>query len=256
MKDNLTNMITKEKKIHKGIITSINNVAEDMFYMSFEIPYDMNIKPGQFVSILCEGLILRRPFSVFTYNNRNVGVLIKQIGKGTKYLNSLKIGDTIDFIGALGNSFTIENKKSLLIGAGVGIAPVFYLKEVLDKMGIDSLAVAGFLNEKFVPKGLKIDEIVTDDGSIGKKGRVVDYFDEFVEQYKPEKIYSCGPMPVLKAVAELGEKYNIPTEIAMEKVMACGIGVCRGCVIKRKNGKMASVCQDGPVFKGDELLWQ
>ena len=86
-----------------------------------------------------------------------------------------------------------------------------------------------------------------------------DYVEQEIETYKPDVIYSCGPHIVLQKISETSQKYNIPCYVALEKVMACSIGVCRGCVIKlQKNGKIvnASVCQDGPVFKGDEIVWQ
>lgn len=244
-----------DRKIHKGKITSINEAAQDMYFISFETGYGLNIKPGQFVSILCEGLTLRRPFSVASYFNGQIGILIKLKGKGTKYLSSLKIGDEIDFIGALGNGFNIENKKSLLIGAGVGVAPLFYLNNELKSQKITTTLASGFLNKANIPQGINIDEITTDDGSLGKKGSIINYIGELIDKYQPEKIYSCGPHIVLKKISEAAETYGLSCEVAMEKVMACGIGVCRGCVIKLKNGQNASVCQNGPVFKGDEIKW-
>ncbi|MCD7780342.1 MAG: hypothetical protein LUH05_06695, partial [Candidatus Gastranaerophilales bacterium] len=170
-----------------------------------------------------------------------------------------KPDDFIDIIGPLGNGFNIYNKKSFLIGAGIGIAPIAYLKSKLDKENIENLFISGFLNKNEVPDCIKVDKIYTDDGSMGAKGSVLDYVEEHILNYKPEIIYTCAPYIVLKEISLLGKKYNIKTMVAMEKVMACGIGVCRGCVIDIiKDGKIqnAAVCKDGPVFSGDEIVWQ
>lgn len=250
--------IVKLKKQHKAKIISIKQVSLTQYYMTF-MPLDsFEAEPGQFVSILCENMTLRRPFSIADFDGSEIGVLFKLKGKGTEYLSNLHVGQEIDFIGAMGNGFKIENKKSLLIGAGVGVAPVFYLKKELEKRRIENLLIAGFQTEKEIPEGFDIDKISTDDGTFGLHGSIVNYVREAIESFQPERIYACGPHIVLKLTAEIAQRYNIPCEVAMEKEMACSIGVCRGCVIKVKDGgsvKNASVCQDGPVFKAEVIEW-
>jgi len=248
----------KTKKIYKAKVAKIEKVSVSSYFIEIDCGIDVEVKPGQFISIYCDGLTLRRPFSVFSNNNGKIGILFKERGKGTNYIKSLKQGDLIDIIGPLGNSFDIQNKKSLLIGAGIGAAPISFLKTTLDEKGINNLFISGFLNKDEIPSCVHIDKIYTDDGSTGEKGSVLDYIENIIKEYRPEIIYSCGPHIVLKTIAELGEKYNIETQVAMEKVMACGIGVCRGCVIDiKKDGKIvnATVCKDGPVFKGSEVVW-
>ena len=249
----------KIKKNNKGIVTKIDKVSGSSYYIEFETAYDFVSKPGQYVSILCDNLTLRRPFSI-SYNKDNaIGVLFKEKGEGTRYIKGLSVGDSIDFIGPLGNGFDILNKKSLLIGAGIGIAPIFYLKDKMEKEGIENLIVGAFLNKDEAPSCVNCDRIVTNDGSLGACGSVLDYLESYILEYKPEVIYSCGPSIVLKKVAELAQKYSIKSQIAMEKVMACGIGVCRGCVIKiSRNGLVqnATICKDGPVFAGEEVVWE
>lgn len=251
-------MKIKEKKYHKGEVIQNRRVSESLWLIEFKPERPLEIRAGQFVSILCDNLTLRRPFSVCSFENGVIGVLFKKKGLGTEFISNLRIGDEIDFIGAFGNGFNIENKKSLLIGAGVGVAPVFYLKNELIKNNIESILASGFLTKNEVPQGIVCDEIVTSDGSIGKNGSIIDYIEELITTHHPEKIYSCGPEIVLKKVTEMGIKYNIPTEVALEKVMACGIGVCRGCVIKVKTSigeENRTICHDGPVFEGDKILW-
>ncbi len=253
-------MIKKEeKKIYKAKIVKNEQVSKSSFFVEIECDKPVEVKAGQFISIYCEGLTLRRPFSVFSNNNGKIGILVKERGKGTKFIKSLKKDETIDIIGPLGNHFNIENKKSLLVGAGIGVAPISYLKTKLDEKNIENLFLTGFLNKEEIPQNTKSDFICTDDGSFGEKGSVLNYIGVIINEYKPKIIYACGPYIVLKLIAELGERYGIETQVAMEKVMACGIGVCRGCVIDiKKDGKVinATVCKDGPVFKGSEVVWQ
>lgn len=250
--------ILKLKKHHKAKIISIKQVSLTMWYMKFLPLTEFEAHAGQFVSILCENLTLRRPFSIASFDGSEIGVLFKMKGKGTEYLANLHVGQEIDFIGAMGNGFKIENKKSLLIGAGVGVAPVYYLKNEMKQKGIESELLVGFQTEKEIPVGLDFDKICTDDGTFGLAGSVLNYVRNRIEEVKPEKIYACGPYVVLKNIAEIAQRYNIPCEVAMEKEMACSIGVCRGCVIKVKDGektKNVAVCQDGPVFKGESIVW-
>ena len=159
----------------------------------------------------------------------------------------------------MGNGFSISDNNSLLIGAGIGIAPIFYLENHLKKSGINSLSIGGFLSKDEIPTNIDCSRIITNDGSIGNKGSILDYIEDAILEYKPQTIYSCGPHIVLEKVAMLAKKHSIESQIAMEKVMACGIGVCRGCVIKiKKNGLIqnATVCKDGPVFRGSEVIWE
>ncbi len=271
------------KKNHKGKILNIETIAQDTVKMQFTTELQ-SILPGQFVSILIPNKTLRRPFSVADFVVRSsetnahceqpvegcepaiiqeadfvegiITVIFKVKGDGTNYLKSLKIGDTIDFLAPLGNTFTLPEagkkafQRALLIGAGIGIAPMLYLKKTLQQKGVETFLISGFKDEKEAVKG-------SDKTVIG--GSVLDNIQNLLDEFKPDIIYSCGPKIVLQLVCELAGKNNIKAEIAMEKVMACGIGVCRGCVIKlNKNDgvKNASVCADGPVFNGSEVIWE
>lgn len=249
-------MITK--KILKGIIKKLQKCSQDMYLLEIEADNSFVSKPGQFISIYCERT-LRRPFSIYMQDKNIISVLFRKKGEGTKYLTSLKSGDSIDFSGAFGNGFNIKNKKAVLIGAGVGVAPVFYLKKELEKQGTESILISGFRSSDDIPSCIKSDFIVTDDGSNGIKSNVIDFARAQTETFKPEIIYACGPEIVLKKSSELANDLNIESQIAMEKIMACSIGVCRGCVIDViREGKVqnASVCKDGPIFDGKEVLWK
>ena len=237
------------KKIQKGTIKKNRLIAKDTF--ALEILSDVKeAHSGQFISILCPPKVLRRPFSIKGFKNGIIEVLYKLKGEGTNYIKSLKEGDSIDFLGALGSGFKIKNKKALLVGAGIGIAPMLFLKDELNSRGIENFLITGFKCENEVIKG-------SDKTVIG--GSVIDFLPEITEKFKPQIIYSCGPEIVLKLVSDFAKKHDIEAQIAMEKVFACQVGVCRGCVIKvLKDGKVqnAAICHDGPVFDAKAVLWE
>lgn len=246
------------KKNHIGTIKELNEVNKNVYLIKIFAPTLENIQPGEYISILCEGLTLRRPFSVADFENNTVTVLMKKRGEGTRYLSELKVGEKVEFSAPLGNTFKLENKKTLLIGAGIGVAPLIYLNKKLTEAGAQTYFVAGFLTKEDIINTFKPDFVSTDDGSNGNKGSICDYLEKIIAEFKPEKIVSCAPHPVLKIVSEVAQKHNLECEVCMEKVMACGIGVCRGCVIKVKKDDAIinkTVCKDGPVFAGKEVVW-
>lgn len=237
------------KKNHIGIVKNIEKLTQSVFKLEIESGLKSAVS-GQFISILCPNTTLRRPFSIADFENNIVTVLIKMVGDGTNYLSTLKKGDRVDFLAPLGNGFEIvENKRALLVGAGIGIAPMLFLKKELDKKNTFNWLISGFNSKEEVIQG-------SDEVTIG--GSVLDRLDNLVKEKNIEIIYSCGPKPVLKGVSEIALKNNIVSELAMERVMACGIGVCRGCVIKLVKEQeivLASICKDGPVFLGNEIIW-
>ena len=215
--------------------------------------------PGQFISILCENLILRRPFSIANVDNDIVQIIYKIKGEGTQYISKLKTGNNLNIIGPLGKGFNITNNNSLLIGGGVGIAPVMYLSKVLEEKRIPYHLLAGFRSMIDIP-GLNKEKtsIVTEDGSSELSGIINNHLEEFINRYKPEKIYACGPEPVLKFIVNMTDKYNLEAEVALEKKFACGIGVCMGCTIQITENneiKNRQICKDGPVFDGKSVVW-
>lgn len=243
-------------KNHIGKVKNIEKLNKNVYSIKFSSATLDEIMPGEYISILCPKLTLRRPFSVANFENGIITVLFKTKGKGTQYISSLKAGDTIEFSAPLGNKFEIENKKTLLVGAGIGVAPLFYLNKKLKETGCETFFAAGFLSASDIIGEFNF--ISTDDGSNENKGSICDYLEKIISEFKPQKIVSCAPFPVLKYVAQLAQKHNIECEVAMEKVMACGVGVCRGCVIQvKREGTIqnATVCKDGPVFKGEEVVW-
>jgi len=215
-------------------------------------------KPGQFVSILCEDLILRRPFSLAKANEETIEIIYKVRGQGTKYIAGLQKGDSVNLIGALGNGFTTENKNSLLIGCGVGFAPVAFLSDVMQKSGIKH-TLLGCFQTAIDLENMQNISLITEDGTAGLKGRLDSHLENIINDIKPEKIYTCGPNPAMAYIVKTAEKYKIPTEVALEREFACGTGVCMGCVIKvmqKDEAVNKRICKDGPVFDGSEVIWE
>lgn len=246
------------KRNHIGTIKELREINKNVYLIKiFALTLEI-IQPGEYISILCEGLTLRRPFSVADFENNTITVLMKKRGKGTEYISGLKVGDKVEFSAPLGNTFKIENKKTLLVGAGIGVAPLIYLNKKLSETGAKTYFAAGFFTKDDIITTFTPDFVSTDDGLNGNKGSICDYLEKIIAEFKPEKIVSCAPHPVLKIVSEVAQKHNLECEVCMEKVMACGIGVCRGCVIKVKQGDVVvnkTVCKDGPVFAGKEVIW-
>ncbi len=237
------------KKNLKGKILNIKEIAKEIFEIKIESELS-EISAGQFFQVLCPPKTMRRPFGAAGFQDGVLRGIFKLRGDGTKYLSSLKSGDIVDFSAPLGNGFNIENKKSLIIGAGAGVAPLLYLKETLAVREVENHFIAGFKSRE--------EEILGADFAC-YGGTILDFVEPYIEKFKPEKIYACAPTVVLKKIAEISSKHALDAEVALEKTMACGIGVCKGCVIKViKNGEIqnATICHNGPVFKASEVVWE
>ncbi len=212
-------------------------------------------QPGQFVTILTSR-VLRRPFCISLVKKDRFEVLYKIVGEGTKFLSQKSKGDCVNVIGPLGNGYKIRcNLRPVLVAGGTGIASLRFLAQKLPVSGL-LLYGAKTKNEIigldiFKQKKWKI-EISTEDGSFGYKCKVTDLLKRFfrtrLHAYPRVRLYASGPVSMLKQVSNLCHKFNVEGEISLEKIIACGVGACRGCVIETKNGQYKTVCKDGPVF--------
>ncbi|MCK5847456.1 MAG: dihydroorotate dehydrogenase electron transfer subunit [Bacteroidales bacterium] len=224
-----------------------------------------DILAGQFVEILVKdtrNAFLRRPISIYNVNPKknSFELLIQIVGEGTQLLSELKVGDNVDIMFPLGKSYTLasEGQKVLLVGGGVGVAPLLYLSKKLKEKGVDShilLGGRGIDNiievENF--KKYSTVHISTDDGSIGEKGFVTQH--SVMQNMDFDMIYSCGPDPMMRAVAKIAKEQTINCEVSLENMMACGIGACLCCVTETTSGHQC-VCTDGPVFNTKVLDWK
>ncbi len=230
--------------------------------------------PGQFVMLRFVDQIsplLRRPFSVHrlvSENNVSIGIelLYKVVGAGTHQLSSCRIGDRLDVLGPLGRGFTIsETYQRIFIAAGgIGVAPMVFLADVLNQRKVDFSQVHLFLGGRSTDDVLCKDAFsgcgasvctTTDDGSEGDQCLITSPLEIEVERLRPDIIYACGPMDMLKCVIGIAETHSVPCEISIETAMACGIGVCLGCAVERQDssGKYLHACLDGPVFDASEI---
>ena len=205
--------------------------------------------------------------SVSGIDGDNLSIIYKVVGSGTEQMNSWKEGEDVDIIGPLGNSWEEFDKTPIIIGGGVGIAPIFFLHNTLKSSDIEHYMVMGSrtANEHFLehdPDGQIL--MTTDDGSYGIQGNVVAAVDTIAESQdlSETKLFVCGPAPMMEAMKNYALEKDIECDIALETVMACGIGICQGCSMEYvpKEQKASSyrekyglVCMDGPIFKAKDI---
>lgn len=229
-------------------------------------------EPGQFVNVAVRGReafdpLLRRPFSFFRESETSISLLYRVVGRGTRRLASVREGEELDLVGPLGRGFEYRSLDgpALLVGGGVGVPPLFHLSQRLVAQGREHTALVGFSNEAYAlglsewrELGVEV-RVATDDGSLGKAGLVTRLLEERLKEAPVRRIFACGPRPMLQAVAAIAGRFGVPSQVAMEEWMGCGLGVCLSCVVKVKPGggevRWARVCMEGPVFSGDEVVW-
>ena len=223
------------------------------------------IKAGQFVQVRVDDAqhtYLRRPISIHDvdYQNRTITLLVQRVGEGTNKMSDIEIGDTLNMIYPLGNGFTIpENNEGnvILVGGGIGIAPLYYLGKMLKEKGIEPQFLLGgrsksdlIMLEEFESVGKVY--ITTNDGSLGETGFVTQHSIWKEKQF--DMIYTCGPKPMMMAVTKIARENNIDCEVSLENLMACGLGACLCCVENTIEGNVC-VCKEGPVMNINKLLW-
>lgn len=213
--------------------------------------------PGQFAQILVPGHTLRRPISICSIGRETLRFVFQVRGEGTEKLSRYRPGDDIDILAPLGRGFPIDpNKRTLLVGGGIGVPPLLGVAEAL---GGNAVAVLGFrsrglviLEEDFKNTGAKV-LIATDDGSYGYHGLVTDLAagEDF------QVLMACGPGPMLRGAGALAGERGVPGYLSLEQRMACGVGACLGCAVALTDGEgreyFGHVCKDGPVFPMDRL---
>ena len=222
--------------------------------------------PGQFVELRVDGsatTFLRRPISInFVDRKQNeLWLMVAMVGDGTRRLGELKAGDKLNCVLPLGNGFTSHHSpltSHLLVGGGVGVAPLLYLGAQMKAQGMEPTFLLGartasdlLMMDEFKKYGRVC--VTTEDGSEGEKGFVINH--SLLQQERFDMIYTCGPTPMMKAVARYAREKGIECEASLENLMACGLGACLCCVEKTTEGNLC-VCKDGPVFNIKKLLWQ
>lgn len=238
--------------------------------------------PGQFVMVKVSKAIdplLRRPFGIYDmgtfitpYTDSGhqtfLEILYKVVGRGTGMLADLHQGDHLDIIAPLGEGFDFgeHDEEKILVGGGVGLAPLYLLAKELVKGHKVRLFAGGRSKEdvlcitEFERLGVET-YVATDDGTLGDRGLVTQVMmNQLAIGNKPKRIFACGPFPMLRAVAGIAEEMQVPCQVSLEAFMACGMGACLGCVVKGVNHSSETpdyrcVCKDGPVFDSTDLSW-
>lgn len=256
-------------------IQGIQSIAPDLYRLRFiSDPIASQARPGQFVMVRPMKFrepLLPRPFSMHRVQGKQIELLFKVVGQGTRQLAELKRGDLLEVRGPLGKGFILDkDQEPILVAGGMGVAPLLFLAEFwkgtqkkgarkFPKLFIGARTQKELLCFKeFERAGVEI-WAATDDGSFGEKGLVTDLLKKKILEPSPGQVLLvCGPTPMLKAVRSWAVRKRIPCQLSLEAHMACGLGACLGCVVARKEGPgfvYAKVCQEGPVFDAHEVLW-
>ncbi len=257
----------------KAEITNIEQLKQDIYKFSVKAPEIVeSAKPGQFIEIrVIDNIepLLRRPISIYNIDKstKTLEFIFQVKGKGTEILAKRKVGEKLDILGPLGyGTFEIkEYKNAAIIGGGIGTFPLYELSKELKQETSSKVNIyLGFRSKNYV---VLEDEfkavsdklvITTDDGTYGIQGFAINELKKDIDEGAIDKIFACGPLPMLKAVQALSKEKNIPCEISLEEKMACGLGVCLGCAVKTaKSPKEAPeywhVCKAGPVFNANDV---
>jgi dihydroorotate dehydrogenase electron transfer subunit len=252
-------------------------LGEEIYLLRFREPaLAAAARPGQFVMVSLPDLLdplLPRPFAVFDTTGQSVAVLYKRAGKGTRLLSGLRRGDALRVLGPLGNGYTLPpaGSQALVLAGGIGFASVHFQLRVLVGMKFRVQLFYGtrsaeqlYPTERLERAGLQV-HLATEDGRRGFPGQVLALFRDRVGRVPAAGnaarfAYVCGPPPMLKAAAALLGEYGIRSEFSLESRMACGFGVCQGCVVRTRvpggaEVRYQKVCADGPVFDPEAVIW-
>lgn len=259
------------KRITEFTIVERRQYGEKYFAWTLRSPEKLQpIRAGQFVEVEvrdCADVMLRRPISIqdFDLQADTITLLVQIVGKGTRKLATLNEGDSVNIIYPLGNGFAVCGNNPLLVGGGAGIAPLLGLAKAYRAKGVTPTILLGGRTESLIPardlfNGLGTIGFATEDGSLGEKGLVTQHslFNPQAIKQSDNPIFydhisTCGPTPMMKAVAKIAHERSIPCEVSLENMMACGVGACLCCVTDTDEGHKC-VCKDGPVFNSEKIL--
>ena len=235
-------------------VTGNQELAPGVWEMSLAGDTSPITTPGQFINIKLDGFFLRRPISVCDWDSRGLTIIYKVVGKGTAVMSAMQPGQELDVLSGLGNGFDVAKcgQRTVVIGGGAGVPPMYGLAKALLAAGKTPSAVLGFNTESEIFyedqfRKLGIETVVTTvDGSYGQKGFVTDALPENYDYF-----CACGPLPMLKAVYNASSTSGL---LSFEERMGCGFGACMGCSCKTKYGSKR-ICKDGPVLEKEEIIW-
>lgn len=259
-----------------------NRVSPELYHMGMLCPdVAARVEPGQFLMIRVQDSfdpLLRRPFAVHRIHQHgppgSFEILYRVVGRGTRLLTQMQPPSSLSLLGPLGSGFQFPTQDGfvLMVAGGIGIAPLPHLAATLVSSGFKGPFVLWFGGKSasdlvcvqhFEELGFLV-KLVTEDGSTGRKGLITGHLQEWLSQQDdlPKVIYSCGPYPMQRLVAEMAARLSIPSQLSMEALMGCGVGACLSCSLKCRtpdggqDSYYANVCQEGPVFAGERIVWE
>ena len=252
-------------EIVNAILTGQEEIAPGLRVAEFDAPKLADeAEPGQFVHVRVGDLPLRRPFSVYRAHEGRIALLYRVKGEGTALMASWRPGRTISLVGPLGRGFAppAPGERVVLVGGGIGVAPLAFFG---DRHPAAGAAILGFRTGQEVCAADRLSAagyevvVTTEDGTIGSQGRVTGPLARILDGPEPvvDRVLTCGPWPMMAAVAEMARRRGIRCEAALEREMACGIGVCLGCVVPTGDPARPylRVCTDGPVVPAEAVAW-
>jgi len=265
------------------IVLSNEEISPGYYRMRILAPgYQQLAHPGQFVMFRVRRSLpplLRRPFGIFHIGflppdcegmpeKEFVELIYKVVGAGTEVMRELHHGDRIELLGPLGRGFEISDPAGdkILVGGGIGLVPLYMLADSLPDRSRTRLLIGGrsradiITVTEFERLGVAT-HVTTEDGSLGESGLITRILERKLSKYPKAQVYACGPMPMLRAVEAICAAREVPLQLSLEALMACGVGACLGCVVKGRDHSEANPqylcsCRQGPVFHSHELDWE
>lgn len=258
-------MEQKSKFVEQALILSNQALSSDVYRMVVQSPQIAHDSmPGQFVMIrLSDKLdpLLRRPLSIAGADPQKgtLTLIYRVIGRGTQQMAAAQTGAPLDVMGPLGRGFDLSASRLLLVGGGIGLAPLLFAAEQCCPQPVEVLAGGRTKDELFWTELFRDScqsiHVTTDDGSLGVCGTCADVLPALLANGRYEGVLTCGPRPMMKQVAALAKAAGVRTQVSMEEHMACGVGACLACTCGAADGGSRQVCKDGPVFWAEEVDW-
>lgn len=269
----VTILVIKGIEAISAEVLDIFAVAEGIYEMELAAPtVAAKAKPGQFVMVRPNSLgqpFLGRPMGIYDVDQKrgSITILFEVHGKGTTLLAKVQKGDMLPVVAPLGNGFDVPENlgRALVVGGGIGVAPLYPLLLQLKEQGVYTEILLGaqtadrlLAMDRLVRLNMPV-SVFTDDGSMGTKGYPSQGLAELLKEGGFETVFCCGPMPLMRSVAQICAAADVPCQVSLEERMGCGFGICVGCVVDHKaaDGTVSKkrVCYDGPVFEGKEVFW-
>lgn len=258
-------MAQKTKFIEQARVLTNQALSKDVYRMVVQSPQVVAAcAPGQFVMVRLNGAmdpLLRRPLSIAgaDLSSGNLTLIYRVVGRGTQQMETLPIGASLDVLGPLGRGFDTAGSRLLLVGGGIGLAPLLFAAERRCPQPVEVLAGGRTKEELFwtdlFRQSCKQVHVATDDGSLGLCGACTDALPELLAKGEYDGVLTCGPRPMMQRVAALATMAGVRTQVSLEEHMACGLGACLSCTCGAADGGSRQVCKDGPVFWSEEVDW-